>query len=173
MAPSKQDAAFFEDCCRGLLAFSEVQSMRGFLQHGCVSTLEHSLSVAWNSFALCRRLGLSVDERSLIRGALLHDFFLYDWHEKSCGPGAWPHGFTHPGAALQNASRLFQLTAREKNVIESHMWPLTLRKIPRCREAAVVCLVDKVCSIAETLRLRRPGAGYEPRWNSLIRSCLH
>ena len=84
MAPSKQDAAFFEDCCRGLLAFSEVQSMRGFLQHGCVSTLEHSLSVAWNSFALCRRLGLSVDERSLIRGALLHDFFLYDWHEKSC-----------------------------------------------------------------------------------------
>ena len=42
------------------------------------------------------------------------------------------------------------LTAREKNCILAHMWPLS-RRAPRSREAAAVCLADKLCATAEVL----------------------
>ena len=44
---------------------------------------------------------MNVDKRSLIRGALLHDYFLYDWHDKN-KPAKF-HGFTHPKIAFENA----------------------------------------------------------------------
>jgi uncharacterized protein len=83
-----------------------------------------------------------------VRGALLHDFFLYDWHipDKT---RRW-HGFTHPRIALENAKKYFKLNEKEKDIILNHMWPLTV-KFPRSREAFIVCIADKICSIIETL----------------------
>ena len=127
--------------------------MDTFIQHADVSCLEHCLWVAYLSYWICERLNLSVDRRSLIRGALLHDFFLYDWHKKSSRKGL--HGFTHPRAALENAERLFPLNGKEKDIILRHMWPLTPVP-PRYLESYVVSLSDKFCSLVETLRLR-PG----------------
>lgn len=57
---------------------------RGFIQHGDVSVHAHVLSVARASVAMADflgRAGVRVDRASLIRGALLHDYFLYDWHD--------------------------------------------------------------------------------------------
>ena len=57
---------------------------RGFIQHGDVSVYEHVVSVARASAAagaFLERIGVRVDRPSLIRGALLHDYFLYDWHD--------------------------------------------------------------------------------------------
>ena len=100
---------------------------------------------------LVRRLfRLRINRTSLVRGALLHDFFLYDWHEKNAGHPF--HGWTHPATALYNARRRFPLNYREQNIIRSHMWPFTLRKLPRCREAVLVNLADKICSSWEILR---------------------
>ena len=31
------------------------------------------------------------------------------------------------------------------------MWPLTLRHVPKCREAIIVCLADKYCAIVESM----------------------
>lgn len=36
-----------------------------------------------------------------------------------------------------------------------HMWPLTLRAIPTCRESVIVCISDKVASTVETLFQRK------------------
>lgn len=123
--------------------------MRQYIQHGCVTTYEHCMRVAAISFWLNRRLNLGCDEASLVRGAFLHDFYLYDWHEPH--PEAGLHGFTHPAIALANAEQRYTLNDRERNVIRSHMWPLTLLTPPRCREAAVVCVADKMSSATETL----------------------
>ena len=78
----------------------------------------------------------------------LHDFYLYDWHEKS----AWHrwHGFSHPSRAWKNARRHFPMGAKEENIIRSHMWPLIPWQIPKSREAVIVCLADKCCSLYET-----------------------
>ena len=50
-----------------------------------------------------------------------------------------------------NAQRVFGITKKEQNVIASHMWPLTFRHIPTCREAVIVCLADKYCAIVESM----------------------
>ena len=55
---------------------------------------------------------------------------------------------------LLNASTRFSLTDKEKDIIAHHMWPLNLTKVPRSREALLVCLVDKYCSTVETLTKR-------------------
>ena len=98
------------------------------------------------------RLGIECRERELVRGALLHDYFLYDWHVKDKTHRL--HGFFHPGTALANAQKEYVLSKREKNIILRHMWPLTPCP-PACREAWIVTAADKYCSLRETLFLRR------------------
>ena len=64
------------------------------------------------------------------------------------------HGFFHPIVALKNAKLYFNdINLIEENMISSHMWPLTFRKIPKCREAFLLCMVDKYCSLLETFKL--------------------
>lgn len=154
MRLTQQEQLYFATCAREILASDAVQSMRDFVQHGQISCLDHSLAVAYYSYWLCRRLHLRMDWRSLIRGALLHDFFLYDWHTAGLKHGL--HGFTHPRTALRNARRHFPLNRREEDIIENHMWPLTIHRLPRCRETLAICVVDKWRSLAETFRLARP-----------------
>ena len=100
------------------------------------------------SLKLARLLHLSCDKRSLIRGALLHDYFLYDWHVPDKSHRL--HGFHHASRALQNARLDVALTSKEEDIIAHHMFPLTPAP-PRCREALLVCVVDKSCGLYETL----------------------
>ncbi len=105
---------------------------------------------------LCRapgRVGISVDRASLLRGALLHDYFLYDWHDPD--PSHRLHGFRHPFFALARAEEDFELTPRERNIIVRHMFPL-VPVPPTCREAWIVCLADKWCALRETVAGRLP-----------------
>ena len=127
---------------------SRLSESKKFIQHGDTSIYDHSVSVAYNSYRLARFLGIRVDEKSLIRGALLHDYFLYDWHMHDGGTHRW-HGFRHPGKALNNAVKEFELSDVEMDLIKRHMFPLTPVP-PRHREGLLVCLVDKACSISET-----------------------
>lgn len=122
--------------------------VRTFIQHGSTSVFVHCVKVACFSLSLAKKLHISVDTRALLRGALLHDYFLYDWHEKDAGHRF--HGFTHPATALKNAQEDFALTPIEQNIIVRHMFPLCPIP-PRCREAWLVCAADKYCALLETL----------------------
>lgn len=140
----------YEKCIKDLIQHEMVRSMKNYKQHGDTNCLEHSLSVSYNSYLICRRLGL--DYRSAARGGLLHDFFLYDWHISK--PQTGLHGFVHPKIALQNAKKYFNLNDREKDIIEKHMWPLTLN-LPRYLEVFIVLSVDKYCAFIETIKYDR------------------
>ena len=133
----------------------EVQKMREFIQHGSVTTYQHCKNVVLVSFWMNRRLRLGADETSLAVGAFLHDFYLYDWHKKGTFYGLHRlfemHGFSHPGSACVNARRVFQITKKEQDIISCHMWPLTFRHVPTCREAVIVCLADKYCAVVESM----------------------
>ena len=130
-----------------LLESEPVRMMGRWQHHGRITTLDHSLFVAYLSFRAARWLRL--DERAAARGGLLHDLYLYDPRDKSAHPGN--QCFDHPVFALRNAEALCgRLTEKERNIIISHMWPLAKRR-PRSAEAAVVNLADKLCATAEVL----------------------
>lgn len=136
---------------------------REFVQHGDVSVYEHVVAVAVESCRMADALarhGITVDRPSLVRGALLHDYFLYDWHD----PEPWHrlHGFRHPFFALRNAEDDFTLGERERNIIVRHMFPL-VPVPPTCREAWIVCGADKLVALRETLDSRVPER-LLPRW---------
>lgn len=125
------------------------EDTKDYMQHGSVSVYEHCIGVAYISCCIASMLHITVDTDSLIRGALLHDYFLYDWHEKSKAHRL--HGFFHPGVAYRNAKREIKLNLTERDIILRHMFPLTIIP-PVTREAWVVCAADKICAVMETLR---------------------
>lgn len=140
-----------------ILHSENFQKTRHHIQHGTMPVYRHCLDVARQSIQINKALGLGCSERDLIRGALLHDYFLYDWHDKNRENYQKLHGFYHPGIALKNARKEYHLTRREEDIIKKHMWPLTVVP-PLCREAWVVTAADKYCSLLETLKIRkRPG----------------
>ena len=147
---SYSDEAYY-DCIKEVVHTEIFLSMENYIHHGKVSCLEHSLHVSYYSYLISKRLG--VDIQSTTRGALLHDFFLYDWHCTKTEGGL--HGFTHSKLALENANKHFELNEVEKDIILKHMWPLTWR-LPKFKESFVVMLADKYCATIETF-----GAGVD------------
>ena len=155
-------AAYVRDLAQRLEARGRLGATRSFIQHGDVSVYDHVLAVAKTSICMARvlsRVGIAVDVHALVRGALLHDYFLYDWHEKDASHRL--HGFHHPRTALVNAGRDYALTPVERDIILKHMFPLTPRP-PRYLESLLVCLVDKGCSLYETAVRRNAYPGLRP-----------
>jgi uncharacterized protein len=136
-------------CLQNISEESKLRLMEEFIQHGDTTCLKHTVAVAYYSIKLADFMRIKYKKRDLIRGALLHDYFLYDWHDGE--KGRKTHGFTHPGVALRNADRDFSLTDVERDIIKKHMFPLTI-KPPKCREGWIVCMVDKACSLYETFK---------------------
>lgn len=126
---------------------TNLDEMNEYIQHGNTSTLLHSVAVAHFSYLFSKILRIRVNARSLIIGALLHDYYLYDWHvyDKS----HTLHGFRHPFTSLRNARKHLQLNKIEEDIIVRHMFPLVPIP-PVFRESIIVCTVDKLCSIYET-----------------------
>ena len=139
-----------KEILHNIMRNSEVQKMKQYIQHGKVSTYEHCKNVAKLSLHIDRRLSLHSDLKVLLTGAMLHDFYLYDWHESDGGSHRL-HGFTHPRTACRNARRVFDIDEGTARVITTHMWPLNLTPLPRSREEWIVCIADKSVSLYETL----------------------
>ena len=155
-----KDIAFFKETAAEILTSEYVQQMKQYPQHGKTNALCHMVAVAWKAYQMAvaweEKKGKALDKRSLIRGALLHDLFLYDWHDPNNGHKL--HGFSHPYTALQNAEKRFALNRVERNIILRHMFPFTPIP-PKYRESKLVSYADKYCSAMETLyRNRHCGA---------------
>lgn len=144
---SYEEIRQFNSNVRDIIKHHEVQRMKKYIQHGTTSTYEHCVSVAKASYKLDRFLHAKSDKKALLKGAMLHDFYLYDWHVKGSCEGL--HGYHHADSALTNAKEHFNIGKKEEDIIFSHMWPLNITRIPRRREAWIVCLADKYVSIKE------------------------
>lgn len=141
-----------------ILHSENFDSSKNNMQHGRISVKEHSIQVARQSVALSDLLGIKHSREDLVRGALLHDYFLYDWHDIDKENPHRLHGFHHPARALKNAQQEYELTDKQKEIIIKHMWPLTI-KPPMCREAWMVTAADKYCSLLETIHLQKGHRG--------------
>ncbi|MBN2859069.1 MAG: HD domain-containing protein [Sphaerochaetaceae bacterium] len=124
---------------------------KNFLHH-TTSTYDHVVRVARVAHMLARLL--SLDAVSTARGALLHDFFLYDWRERT--RRGFDHMNYHAQIALDNARTVFSLTCKEEDIIATHMYPRSGR-FYRYRESALVSMVDKGAALWEYLITREQG----------------
>jgi len=148
MTKKSKRTRIYRNCVKDLIKHEKVRSMEGFIAHHDVDTLAHCLFVSYWSFLICRKLKMNY--RLAARGALLHDFYLYDWHTPNIREGL--HGFTHPAASLTNAKKYFNISHLEHDIIIKHMWPLTILP-PKYKETYVVIFVDKVCATLETFKI--------------------
>lgn len=142
----------FNHYANEIIKSNNFKKIDNFTQHGTTSCFWHSIAVAYYSLKIINFLGIKCDIKSLIKGALLHDYFLYDWHNNNSS--RW-HGFKHPKIALKNANKDYSLTKIEKNIIQRHMFPLTFIP-PKHKESIIVCIADKLCSIYETFYKANP-----------------
>lgn len=137
---------YFMKAARPILEHDVYQQMKG-IRHHKGSVFDHCVDVAYASYLVGKKLGL--DCRSIIRGGLLHDFYLYKYRRRE-HHSAWAEGFRHsrlhPRVALYNAAALFDLNDTERDIIAHHMFPVAW---PRSREAWVVSVMDKVFAALE------------------------
>ncbi|MBQ3425800.1 MAG: HD domain-containing protein [Clostridia bacterium] len=133
-------------CMREMMKNSRLSDMIDHNQHGDTPCLAHTIAVVYCALDIANKLKIKINKKELIRGGILHDYFLYDWHDGK--PERRIHGFTHPGKALRNAEEDFDLTDRERDIIKKHMFPLTIAP-PRYREAWLICIADKICAVKE------------------------
>jgi uncharacterized protein len=148
--PMNEATQGYLKCVIPLSKYPVVQQMGCYAHHGDVTTLVHCLYVSYVSYRMALTLKMKHSDE-IARGALLHDLFLYDWHNHK---GEKLHAFDHPRIALQNAEKDFDLTEREREIIKKHMWPLT-PQIPRYSATYVVSMADKYCSIMDTFGLNK------------------
>lgn len=139
----------FYSYIQDLVTAEPVLQMKQYIQHGTTTTFDHCLNVAYYNYIMCKRFNL--DAKSGARAGMLHDLFLYDWHYYPIRK--WDrlrHGATHPKRAYANASKHFDITPMEKDIICKHMFPMTMA-LPKYRETIVIILVDKYCGLLETI----------------------
>lgn len=127
---------------------SVVQQMKQFNHHSHTSCFTHSVHVSYMNYVVCNKLNL--DSYAAAKAGLLHDLFLYDWHQYKTKKDERLHGFEHPNKALKNAHKYFNLTKKEGDIIVKHMFPLTLT-LPSYKETFVIVMTDKICSVGEVL----------------------
>ena len=61
---------------REILANEKVQQMKQYIQHGDITTYDHCIMVCLYAYMYAKKLKLDIDVKALVKGALLHDFFL-------------------------------------------------------------------------------------------------
>ncbi len=139
----------FKSYLEEVMQVKKFLKMNRYIQHGNTTCLLHSIAVSYYSYRISKILRLNIHEKELIRGALLHDYFLYDWHAKyKPTRNVGLHGRIHPKIALFNARKDYDINEIESDIIARHMFPLTFTP-PKYKESIIVCLVDKVLSVYE------------------------
>ncbi len=134
-------------CISDLLEDEHVCETKNYIQHGKTTCYQHQLSVAYYTYRMCKFLKLNKEEAT--RGAMLHDFFLYDWHDLN-KKDKRKHVYNHPKVALENARKYFNLTSIQEDIILNHMWPMS-KKLPRYLETYIVTIADKFCCVLEVI----------------------
>ena len=129
-----------------ILAIPQVSEMVKYRHHLRVNRYQHLLSVSYMSYIQAKRRGLRYKE--MAQAAMLHDLFYYDYKDRENYPKK--HNRRHAETALENAQRLLSLSELQREIILTHMWPITASR-PVSAEARIVCKTDKICSVFECI----------------------
>ena len=130
-----------------ILSTKEFSETMDQIKHHDSTRLNHSLKVSYYSYKISKYLRL--DYEQVARAGLLHDFYLDSvYNQKSLKKKILLYTTRHPQEAVENSTKYFSISEKEKDIIRTHMFPLDI-KIPKYAESWVVSFVDKGISVAE------------------------
>lgn len=153
---AKEDQDFFFKEIKKIIFTDDYLKLKNYRHHGNITTYSHSIKVAYLAYLKAKKKKLKINYQELIRAALLHDLYFYDWHDRN--NGVHLHGLFHPKKAANNAKRLYNINKNERRHMIHHMFPLTLIP-PTTRAGWLICLSDKKAASLDykALRLRKKG----------------
>ncbi|MDD3339273.1 MAG: phosphohydrolase [Lachnospiraceae bacterium] len=166
------DREFYE-CIKDMLQHPYVQRMKNYIHHSSTDCYRHCVHVAYYNYRICRFFHL--DARAAARAGMVHDLFLYDWRLHQAKTGDKFHAMTHPGTAIYNAKKYFDITPEEEDIMKKHMWPMTVIP-PTTAEGVIMTFTDKFCGFCEfvehyhKLPKRQAREAYAKRLADLARS---
>ncbi len=143
----KTEKEEFNVLIKDIIENSSFRELDSEMHHG-ISRFQHSYRVAWGVYKLTKKLHFQYQEAT--RAALLHDFYFNYQLEEN---GDVKNLVEHPSMAVLNASKYYDLSERQKNMIESHMFPLC-KVMPKYKESFCITLVDKLVAIYEQNRYK-------------------
>ena len=140
----------FCDIGRDILTHPRYEEMKGYNHHGEISCHYHTLFVSYVTYKACTHTDCNTVEAT--RAAMLHDFYLYDWHIVKHDEY---HAYYHPKEALKNAEHYFgKLTDLQEDMILAHMWPMHLMP-PKSKEGMILTAADKICASLDFIGLSK------------------
>ena len=125
---------------------SEFNKLKSIVHHG-LNRYDHSYMVSYYSYIITKKLRLNYEEAT--RAALLHDFF-FEKNEELNIKNKIKTMLFHPRYAVINSSKYYDLTDLEKDIILTHMFPISLNP-PKYLESWIVDIVDDIVSVFERL----------------------
>lgn len=134
----------FFNIVNDILENDEFNKLKDIKHHG-LNRFDHSFRVSYYSYLVTKKLGL--DYKKSARAGLLHDFFL-DNNEKVKVNKRFETLINHPKYALENSCKYFELSDMEKDIILTHMFPVSITP-PKYIESWLVDLIDDGVSIYE------------------------
>lgn len=154
MKVTEEQKARLEDLYQSFLHDERILRMKDISMHRGSNCYEHSFKVAKKAIKRAlRHKDNSINLEVVLIGAILHDYYLYDWRKDRSK--LKKHGKNHPGIAIENAVRDFDISEEVKKVIKSHMWPINIKTFPNTKEARIVSLADKSVTIGESLSSKK------------------
>ncbi len=146
------DIEYYYKVANPIINNEEFLKRKDFLHHDD-SVYEHSIDVSFTSYRMALRLSriFNIDIDDVIRGSLLHDFYVKPWREnRNKSKNIFKaHGFTHAKIACENSYKYFPeyMNNKTENIIKRHMFPLNIIP-PKYIESWIVTLADKYVSLA-------------------------
>ena len=146
----EQERIRLEEIYQTFLNDEKIKKMKNIRMHRGSNCYEHSFKVAKKAIRVANRsTHKNLKYEVILIGAILHDYYLYDWREDK--KKRKRHGRNHPLIASENAVKDFKISNDVRKIIETHMWPINMRLYPKTREAKIVSICDKAVSLGESL----------------------
>jgi len=133
----------FNSIVDDILENTEFKKLLYVAHHG-LTRYEHSLRVAYYTYTITKVLHLNYIEAT--RGALLHDFFT----DEVAYENSISRLRKHPTYAVINAKKYFEISLLQKDIIKTHMFPITFIP-PKYLESWIVDFCDDVAAIYERI----------------------
>ena len=131
----------FYDIINDIYKHDEFMKLNDCRHHG-ITRYDHCLRVSYYTYLITKALHLNYKEAT--RAALLHDFFTDEVLTFNV-----VHKITkHPDIAVKNASKHFELSELQKDIIRTHMWPCTFMP-PKYLESWIVDMIGDISAIFE------------------------